>query len=125
MCYGLDKTKRPKCINYGCDKLVMNGGKRWRPHCSRCHKANYDSNLSLKEGVVSFKTGFCSNQDGHLGFECPMDYEKAPWAVGLTQIDHIDGDLYNNVPENCDELCDTCHKQKGKLAGDFKLQQKG
>jgi len=30
----------------------------------------------------------------------------------------------NNTIDNCDELCDTCHKHKGRLSGDFKIQNK-
>jgi len=79
---------------------------------------------TLAEGVKAFKTGKCSNADGHLGFYCAMDYDKAPWAIGLTQIDHKDGNYFNNTIDNCDELCDTCHKHKGRLSGDFKIQNK-
>ena len=43
-----------------------------------------------------------------------MEYDKAPWAIGTPEIDHIDGDYYNNYPDNVDELCAICHKQKGK-----------
>jgi len=51
---------------------------------------------------------------------CPIDYAKAPWAIGHTSCDHIDGDHSNNVPENCQELCDICHREKGKIEGDYK-----
>jgi hypothetical protein len=76
----------------------------------------------MKEGITSYKTGMCSNQDSRLGFSCPIDYSKSPWAIGQTQIDHINGDHLNNTPENCMELCDMCHTYKGKLNGDFRKQ---
>ena len=119
----MNKDHRPSCLNEGCEKPVAWSGTRWRPVCSMCHVRGY-KNLPLAEGVTAFKTGYCSNKDGRLGFECPIDYDAAPWAVGVTQIDHIDGDHLNNVPENCMELCDMCHKQKGKLAGDFRKQNR-
>lgn len=75
---------RPICLNYGCNRYVHNSGARWRPFCARCHKAGYGQ-ATLAEGVKPFKTGRCSNQDGRLGFLCPMDYKKAPWAVGLSR----------------------------------------
>lgn len=112
---------RPTCINYGCDRLVTTCGTRWRPFCSTCHKAGYGKG-KLPKGVTSFKSGKCKNQDGHLGFTCAIDYTKATWAIGQTQIDHNDGNHLNNTPENCTELCDMCHTYKGKLAGDFKRQ---
>jgi hypothetical protein len=117
-----ETVERPVCLNYGCDKLVTSGGKRWRPFCSHCHKAGYKK-TPLREGVTPFKNNICNNQDGHLGFACPIDYSRVTWVVG-TQIDHMDGNYYNNVPENCDEVCDLCHKEKGRRCGDFKNQSK-
>jgi hypothetical protein len=114
---------RPTCINHGCDKPVAHTGRRYRPYCSSCHVAGYGKQ-KFKENVVPFKTGKCSNQDGHLGFECPVDYNKAPWAIGSTEIDHSDGNHLNNIIDNCEELCSMCHKQKGKLNGDFKKQNR-
>ena len=120
----LKKVKnRPICLNPGCGRPVTHCGTRWRPFCQRCHVAGYKK-LPLPEGVTSFKTGKCSNSDGHLGFMCGWDYEKSPWALGLTQIDHKDGNHWNNTPENADELCDPCHTMKGMLQGDYKLQNK-
>jgi len=119
----IDQTNRPECLNHGCNKLVTHSGSRWRPFCGRCHRAGYGA-AELAEGVTSFKTGKCSNQDGHLGFSCAIDYDKATWAIGQTQVDHIDGNHLNNTVENCDELCDMCHTHKGKLSGDFKNQHR-
>lgn len=119
-----EKYERPTCLNYGCNNLVTHAGSRWRPFCSRCHVANYDKKTVLKEGVTAFRTGKCKNQNGQLGFKCPMNYRKSPWAVGLTQVDHIDGNYFNNVPENCMELCSACHTEKGRRNGDFRKQRK-
>ena len=76
------------------------------------------------KGVVSCRTGKCSNQDGRLGFSCPMDYEKAPHAIGITELDHIDGNRYNNTSDNIQELCNACHVHKGKLSGDLSKQNR-
>lgn len=115
---------RPKCINHGCNKPTTyshkdeQGNKRWRIHCSHCQGASYGRHAHAK-GVTPFKTGRCSNSDGHLGFSCAINYKKAPWAVGMTEIDHKNGDCTDNRPKNLDELCPMCHKQKSRLAGDF------
>jgi len=81
---------------------------------------------TLAEGVTPFKTGKCSNQKhgqkGFLGFPCPMDYIKAPWAIGRTELDHKDGDHTNNTIENIQELCPACHVEKSKRCGDYKDQ---
>ena len=119
-----DLNFRPTCINYGCNSPVVysstdsKGNKRWRIHCSNCQKASYGA-TQHRPGVTPYKTGRCSNVDGHLGFPCPMDYGKAPWAVGQTEVDHSDGNHMNNNLDNLDELCPICHKEKGKRAGDF------
>jgi len=113
---------RPTCINIGCSKPVASSGPRLRPVCSHCHKAGYGGG-KFALGVTPFRTGRCSNSTGHLGFECPINYNRAAWCIGHTQIDHIDGNHLNNILENVQELCDICHKEKGKRRGDFRQRR--
>ncbi len=119
----LTLTARPLCLNLGCSRPVANSGQRYRPFCHSCHKANYQG-TALPRGVTAFKTGSCQNHDGHLGFTCPVDYKLAPWAQGMTEIDHKDGNYLNNTQENCIELCPMCHKMKGRINGDYQVQNK-
>ena len=114
-------SPKPICLNHGCTSPVMKNGKKFRPYCGRCQKANYGGAV-LNEGVTPYKSGKCKNQDGYLGFECPIDYSKpgAEWAFGRTEIDHIDGDDRNNTLANVQELCKLCHTEKGRRNGDFK-----
>jgi hypothetical protein len=120
---------RPTCINIGCKKPVTfshkdeQGNRRWRVHCSHCQKASYGRHAHAP-GVTPFKTGRCSNQDNHLGFPCSVNYRKAPWAVGMTEVDHRNGDPTDNRKRNLDELCPMCHRHKGHLAGDYNAQRK-
>jgi hypothetical protein len=109
---------RPRCINYGCVRFVAHSGARLRPVCGHCHKAGYGAQ-AYSFGVMPFRTGRCSNDAGQLGFPCPINYEQAPWAFGVTEIDHIDGNHVNNVLSNVMELCPMCHKKKGMLNGDY------
>lgn len=116
---------RPKCINHGCSKPVASSGLRWRPVCSHCHTTGYNGTLYAK-GVTPFRIGQCSNIDGHLGFPCYIDWKrvKKDNARIKTHIDHKDGNHLRNVIENCEELCESCHSEKGRLFGDFRKQNR-
>ena len=117
---------RPTCCNHGCDKPVCcSSGRisdpnpRYRPVCGHCQTASWKGMQYYAPGVTPFVTGMCSNKDGHLGFECWTDFDKMPADFkGRTQIDHKDGNPHNNVLENLDELCVSCHAYKGQLNGD-------
>ncbi len=111
----------PRCINKGCSRPVANSGQRIRPVCWKCHKAGY-SGSGYEQGVEPFRKGVCSNRDSHLGFACYIDWNRV-MRDGFrvkTHIDHKDGNHYNNVPANCEELCETCHSEKGRRWGDYK-----
>ena len=122
---------RPTCINHGCDSLVVpmsgkvtDSNPRWRVHCGDCQKASYGGK-EHKSGVTPFKTGKCSNTDGHLGFDCMIKWSKVPnWAKGMTEVDHIDGNSINNNISNLDELCPICHKLKGQISDDYNNTRK-
>lgn len=127
----LSMPKRPICVNHGCNTpvatvkgKVTDANPRWRVHCGDCVKASAGIKAH-KPGVTPFKTGRCSNQDGHLGFDCVVDYEKTPWAQGMTEIDHKNGDHTDNRIKNLDELCPMCHKHKGQLSGDYAQLRSG
>jgi hypothetical protein len=77
---------RPICINHGCDSEVTfshkdnQGNRRWRIHCGHCQAASYGK-WPHRAGVTPYKTGKCTNVDGHLGFDCSINWEKIPsWA---------------------------------------------
>jgi len=124
----INDPNRPRCINYNCNYVCAvlskrkDGNRDYRALCGGCHKARYNKKAHQKmldRGVKPFLTGKCSNQNSRLGFCCPIDYEKAEWAIGFTEHDHIDGNSYNNVKENVQELCALCHREKGKRSGDY------
>jgi hypothetical protein len=123
-------TDRPKCINHGCKTLVTytavfeSGQKRWSVMCSACVKAG-QGRQPWKPGVTPWKTGRCSNHDGHLGFSCTVNYKKNPHFIGMTEVDHKNGNHVDNRKRNLDELCPMCHKLKSKLAGDYGQSRTG
>ena len=110
----------PICINYGCNSSLhtrriakKTGKKEPRSVCGHCHLAGMGRH-PYKKDVTPFKQGKCSNEDGRLGFICKA--EIVDWCQ--TELDHIDGEKLNNVPENIQELCRNCHAVKTKANGD-------
>ena len=117
---------RPICINLGCGKpvAVMEGSihddnPRWRVHCGHCQAASYGK-WPHRSGVTPFKTGLCSNIDSGLGFPCLIrwDLTTDDYSVA-TEVDHKNGNPADNRPENLQELCPICHREKGKRQGDY------
>jgi hypothetical protein len=119
-------SNHPKCVNHGCNSFVIlqgldkEGNPSYRPHCGHCQAASFGK-WPHRKGVTPFKTGKCSNKDGHLGFKCLIKWSRVPnWATGMTEIDHINGDNSKNALRNLQELCPMCHKLKGQIKGDYK-----
>jgi 5-methylcytosine-specific restriction endonuclease McrA len=120
-------TFRPKCINQGCHNPValFRGivsdpkGRELRTVCSECHKASYGLK-SLRKGIISHKKTYCENHDSHLGFECTSIIH----FPGVLELDHIDGNHLNNIPENVRTLCKICHSFKSYLNNDFVSKSK-
>lgn len=117
---------RPTCINHGCNSLVatMEGkvsdpNPKWRVHCNTCQKASYGGG-KLSKGVTPFKTGCCSNKDGHLGWICYIDWKRVEkdGAEIVTAVDHKNGNPTDNRLINLQELCEPCHREKSRRNGD-------
>jgi hypothetical protein len=97
-------VKAPPCIVLGCGRSSsyinrnQDGTKKYRNTCSKHHKTNL--NMSKKD--------YCENIDGRLGFKCTTTI-LGPYQL---QVDHVDGDRYNNDPKNLQTLCACCHAHK-------------
>lgn len=116
----------PKCVNPGCDKyVVVRDWKNWsiKSECSRCANCRI-KNLPFPEGITQHKKTYCEN-DGHLDFECPIKEGQDLTLFGSAlDLDHIDGDHFNNVPENVKTYCKMCHNRKSIEAGDTNSHKK-
>jgi hypothetical protein len=107
----------PNCINEGCGnkvhtrKINKNGTRDIRTECYTCHREGRN-----RPGVTPHKKKYCENKDGRLEFNCTS---KIINDCQL-EMDHIDGDRWNNIQKNVQTLCRNCHAIKTKLYGDSK-----
>lgn len=116
-----ESSYRPRCINKNCinpvavskGTIYLSKGREIRSVCSQCHLASYKKK-PLKPGVIAHKKTKCENEDGHLGFNCSSIIHYP----GVLELDHIDGNHNNNIPENLQTLCVVCHKYKSFINGD-------
>lgn len=94
----------PKCALPGCEDLVLYHKKKgnsykWKMFCES-HRSN------LKSAVDNWKLSRgCENVTAHHGFVCTSTITD---AVQL-DINHLDGDRYNQDTANLEILCKVCH----------------
>ena len=71
-----------------------------------------------KEKIATYlynPTGIYEGQD----FYCPIDYKKyESCPSGIFDVDHINGNHFDNTYMNVQTLCKICHEIKGLIAGD-------
>jgi 5-methylcytosine-specific restriction endonuclease McrA len=123
-----DLGNRPICEVDGCNNECQLINKRkdgspiWRKLCSAHHheKCAGNKGVTVTEWSNSFhpyrkhRKGYCENRDGRLGFECNYEIRFS----GQLQVDHMDGNPYNDNPDNLQTLCANCHIFKTFQFGD-------
>lgn len=110
----------PLCVNDGCDRNVaVREWKNWsfKSECSSCSSRRIKTGV-MREGVTQHKKTYCENADSQLGFPCPVPKDGWGGFSNSLDLDHIDGDHYNNVPENVKTFCKLCHGRKSVENGD-------
>jgi hypothetical protein len=129
-----DGMVEPKCVNPGCvNKVTCRNWGNWsfKSECSGCMTSRKNKRFVVedgfrffldkkgnKTGVIMHKETFCENHDGHLGFECPVPHSKWLGFESGLDLDHVDGNHYNNDPENVRTYCKLCHGRKSIKSGD-------
>lgn len=109
----------PTCINEGCDNSVqVREWKYWsfKSECSACASARKKG--ITRPGVTQHKKSYCENHDGHLGWTCPVPKDSWNGFENSLDLDHLDGNHYNNVPDNVNTYCKLCHGRKSIINGD-------
>ncbi len=128
------------CVNINCDEprqtiiISDNGIPTYRPDCNNCHFADigYINPQSGKKyvyakGVIRVKKNHCQNKFGTAqkckGIECRTEHNTdGTLPSKMLDRDHIDGNHNNNIPDNIQTLCKSCHAEKTKLNSDYKSQ---
>ena len=104
--------KAPQCVVFGCGKpcsyvyLNNDGTPKYRNFCNKHHR--------MKTPLLLTKKDYCENIDGRLGFQCTSTINSS----SQLDLDHIDGDRYNNSHNNLQTLCKNCHASKTYKNGD-------
>ena len=120
----------PKCINIGCDNdVAVRDWKYWsfKSECSSCAKSRIDKKYLIESGerviirndnrILIHKKEYCEN-NGSLGFQCPVPRNGWVGFGNSLDLDHKDGDHQNNEPENVKTYCKLCHGRKSLESGD-------
>tara|TARA_B100000287_G_scaffold17282_1_gene17336 strand:- start:4078 stop:4677 length:600 start_codon:yes stop_codon:yes gene_type:complete len=111
----------------------------FRAVCKMHHEYNWNEKMKRRIDGVGLKTikllkkDYCENYDGHLGFKCCTKHDKSKinmmQETGVLEsrkldLDHKDGDHFNNDPSNIQTLCKSCHATKTHINGDSKYRGK-
>jgi len=80
-----------------------------RNQAKRCYQTNHPTWRRLRKWVLA-REPLCRH--------CRERGRVTP----ATDVDHIDGDSYNNERSNLQALCKSCHTRKGNAAGEIGWQ---
>jgi len=104
-----EKIDRPVCTRCNIrlvrkNKISCLGFQLWKKYCRTCEKIIY--NLPYKKGGDR-KLGYMASK----GNKCEICgfIPKHPCQL---DVDHIDGDVKNNDPNNLQTICANCHRLK-------------
>ena len=78
----------------------------------------YITSRGKEIGVVIHKKDYCENHNGQAGFKCPVPRDGWIGFESGLDLDHLDGNHYNNVPGNVKTFCKLCHGKKSIMEGD-------
>jgi hypothetical protein len=99
---------RPVCCFPGCNNLVHVVSKKKNKYRTTCH-SHHKTKKHLKDAWKLSKQ--CANKHGTVtGTPCLVSGEFTNPAH--LDIDHIDGNPFNNDPSNHQVLCKLCHVDK-------------
>jgi 5-methylcytosine-specific restriction endonuclease McrA len=85
----------------------------YRPICSFCCKKKYEPDIfqKRKEGIKRHKRNILRPYRKYVKSECSF-CGFIPVHISQLDVDHIDGNHFNNNPVNLQTLCANCHRLK-------------
>jgi hypothetical protein len=124
---------RPKCIECGKDcqfvgKYRKDGSPIFRKYCGGCHMKRQakKKGMTVSQWTNEFhpykryRKTYCENAKGKLagwlGFKCTTKIVAPHLQL---DTDHLDGNPYNNEPDNLHTLCKCCHAIKTNMFMDY------
>ena len=120
----MKKNKIYNCVH--CDAVIpFKGYTTHHKYCNNQCQANHRHKVSFERDLLLFEQGKLKRRSRirlvltHLrGYKCECcgisDYNNKRIVL---QVDHINGDPYNDCPENLRLICPNCHSQTSTFAG--------
>lgn len=100
------ENKTAICYSCGLVKIYVDpGGERY------CEPARLERKRNYRKTHKEIRIALCLNKNSEKGNVCTRCGFIAENPCQL-DIDHIDGDRYNNSMENLQTLCANCHRLK-------------
>jgi len=67
------------------------------------------NSTNIKDGLSRTVRLYLIKEAGYRGSQCGWGRINIVTGKSPLEVDHIDGDCYNNVPKNLRVLCPNCH----------------
>jgi len=101
-----DRRSAPCCSAPGCRKKTSISGTNRKGELK--FTTYCPEHVGLASAHLAFRKTYCENLDSRFGFTCTTTI----MLMAQLEVDHIDGNPYNNDPNNLQTLCSCCHKYK-------------
>jgi len=118
---------RKWCQAHYAEKRAKNAGVSESEYARGCAErgaeaagfATIAEHKNSKHPYRKYRKDYCENEDGSItGWPCRTQKTLFKLYPKLLQVDHIDGNPYNNDEENLQTMCCNCHTAKGEIYGD-------